>query len=82
MFNKKLKMWKCLKLVLVVLAFKSIEAQMTQQKFKRHFVVKSTWSLPQWTNNAQRYNTKLLVVRENGSITITLSVQVTVFFSQ
>jgi hypothetical protein len=48
-------MWKFLTLYVFLFVFSKTDAQMTQYKFKKHFVVKSTWLLPQWTNNAKRY---------------------------
>jgi hypothetical protein len=47
-------MWKWLELIFIFLVFSKTDAQMSQHKFKKHFVVKSTWSPTQWTNNANR----------------------------
>ncbi len=48
-------MFKLLKIILIFVLLKTCEAQMTQNKFKKHFVVKSTWAPAPWPNNAQRY---------------------------
>ncbi len=48
-------MFKLLKIILIFLLLKTSEAQMTQNKFNKHFVVKSTWAPAPWPNNAQRY---------------------------
>ncbi len=53
---EQLKMWNTLKIFFTVLTFTRTDAQMmSRHKFKKHFVVKSTWSTPQWTNNAKRF---------------------------
>jgi hypothetical protein len=47
-------MWKGLTIFLTGFVLTTTQAQMTQLKFNKHFIVNSTWSTPQWTNNAQR----------------------------
>ncbi len=47
-------MWKGFKIFFIVFVLTKTQAQMTQHKFNKHFIVNSTWSTPQWTNNAHR----------------------------
>jgi hypothetical protein len=56
--KEELKMWKLLKIVFIAFLFKSTYAQMNQHQFDKHFVVKSSWSPPQWTKSAERYESQ------------------------
>jgi hypothetical protein len=56
--KEELKMWKLLKIVFIALLFKSTYAKMNQHQFGKHFVVKSSWSPPQWTKSAERYESQ------------------------
>ncbi len=50
------KVFEILQILLIFTIIIAVNgAQMTQTKFKKQFVEKSTWLQPQWTNNTIRY---------------------------
>ncbi len=54
--EKESEMLKLLQNLLIFITVIAVtEAQMTQTKFKKHFVVKSSWLQPQKANNTIRY---------------------------
>jgi hypothetical protein len=56
--KEELKMWKLLKIVCIAFLFITTYAKMNQHQFGKHFVVKSSWSPPQWTNSVKRYESQ------------------------